>query len=78
VLEITSKIRTANDPQTMLQTALTELQRTLKASRAQILLQPAIPALGLSEEHNHIEEDNNPGSNGYHNDPGASKNGNGI
>ena len=40
VLEITSKIRSTNDPQQMLQVALEELQGALKASRAQIVLQP--------------------------------------
>lgn len=41
VIEITSKIRAARDPQEMLRTAVEELQRTLNASRAQIVLQPA-------------------------------------
>jgi GAF domain-containing protein/HAMP domain-containing protein len=40
VLEITSKIRSTNDPQQMLRVALEELQGALKASRAQIVLQP--------------------------------------
>jgi GAF domain-containing protein/HAMP domain-containing protein len=39
VLEITSKIRSTNDPQLMLQTAVTELQQVLKANRTQIILQ---------------------------------------
>ncbi len=41
VLEITSKIRQHNDPQEMLRVAVEELQNALKASRAQVLLQPA-------------------------------------
>ncbi len=41
VIEITGKIRAAKDPQEMLRTAVEELQRTLHASRAQIVLQPA-------------------------------------
>jgi GAF domain-containing protein/HAMP domain-containing protein len=40
VYEITSKIRSTNDPRQMLQVALQELQATLKASRAQIVLNP--------------------------------------
>jgi len=40
VLEITSKIRSTNDPQQMLRIALEELQGALNASRAQIVLQP--------------------------------------
>jgi GAF domain-containing protein len=43
VLEITSKIRSTNDPQAMLQIAVEELQRTLRASRAQVVLQPRVP-----------------------------------
>ena len=42
VLEITSKIRSTNDPQQMLRVALEELQGALKASRAQIVLQPQV------------------------------------
>jgi GAF domain-containing protein/HAMP domain-containing protein len=38
VLEITSKIRSTNDPQTMLQIAVDELQRALRASKAQVIL----------------------------------------
>lgn len=63
VLEITSKFRATNDPQEMLRIALEELQQTLNASRAQVILQPeqtlppdARPAHG---------KDNNNG----HNDP---------
>ncbi|HWQ45459.1 MAG TPA: GAF domain-containing protein [Longilinea sp.] len=39
VVEITSKIRATNDPQEMLQIAITELQKVLNASHAQILIQ---------------------------------------
>jgi GAF domain-containing protein len=38
VLEITSKIRAATDPQTMLQIAVEELQRALRASKTQVIL----------------------------------------
>jgi GAF domain-containing protein len=38
VTEITTKIRAANDPQTMLQTAVLELRQALQAQRAQVLL----------------------------------------
>ncbi len=56
VLEITSKIRSTNDPQMMLQIAVEELQQSLKASRAQILLQ--VP-----------EETAEPGNNGNNGHP---------
>lgn len=39
VMEITSKIRETNDPQTMLKVAAEELQKTLNASRTQVILQ---------------------------------------
>ncbi|TLN00512.1 GAF domain-containing protein, partial [bacterium] len=39
-LEITNKIRSTNDPQEMLRIAVEELQGALKASRAQIILDP--------------------------------------
>ncbi len=39
VLEITSKIRSTNDFQTMLRVAVEELQQALNASRAQVILQ---------------------------------------
>ena len=38
-LDITNKIRAVNDPQTMIQVALTELQKSLGISQAQIVLQ---------------------------------------
>lgn len=44
VLEITSKIREHNDPQSMLRVAVEELQKALNASRAQVVLQPGSPA----------------------------------
>jgi GAF domain-containing protein len=37
VADITNKIRSTNDPQAMVQTALQELQRVLGASRVQIV-----------------------------------------
>jgi GAF domain-containing protein len=37
-LEITGKIRATNDPRSMVEVALEELQQTLKASRVQIIL----------------------------------------
>jgi GAF domain-containing protein/HAMP domain-containing protein len=42
VTEITTKIRGSNDPQVMLQIAVTELRKALQAQRAQVLLQPNI------------------------------------
>lgn len=41
VLQITSKIRSTNDPQSMINIAVQELQRSLNASRAQIILTSA-------------------------------------
>ncbi len=41
VMEITGKIRSSNDPQLMIKTAISELQQALNASRAQIFLQPS-------------------------------------
>jgi GAF domain-containing protein len=38
--EITTKLRTTNDPQTMLETAAAELRAALKAKRTQVLIQP--------------------------------------
>jgi GAF domain-containing protein len=43
VLEITSKLRSTNDPQVMLQIAVEELQKALRASRAQVILQAKPP-----------------------------------
>jgi GAF domain-containing protein len=40
VSEITTKIRSTNDPQEMLQTAVFELRQALQAKRAQAILQP--------------------------------------
>ncbi len=58
VLEITSKIRSTNDPQMMLQIAVEELQQSLKASRAQILLQIPEELSGAVENGNngHLPE----------------------
>lgn len=39
VLDITSKIRSTNDPRAMMQIAIEELQRSLNASRVQVILQ---------------------------------------
>ena len=46
VLEITSKIRSTTDPQQMLHIAVEELKNSLKASRAQILVQVPEEILG--------------------------------
>ncbi|MBN1667442.1 MAG: substrate-binding domain-containing protein [Anaerolineales bacterium] len=40
VAEITTRLRATNDPQTMLQTAVVELQKALKVQRAQVIIQP--------------------------------------
>jgi GAF domain-containing protein len=38
--QITTKIRSTTDPQTMLQTAVSELKQALQANRAQMIIQP--------------------------------------
>jgi signal transduction protein with GAF and PtsI domain len=60
VLEITNKIRSTNDPQAMLKITVEELQRSLNASRAQVILEAA----RLPED-----KDNHPGGNGHHPQP---------
>lgn len=40
VADITTRLRATNDPQTMLQTAVVELQQALRAQRAQVLIHP--------------------------------------
>ena len=49
VLDITSRIRASNDPQQMVQIALEELQRALRVSRAQVLVQTP-PSLSEGQE----------------------------
>jgi GAF domain-containing protein len=61
VLEITSKIRSTNDPQIMLQVAVEELQQALNASRTQIVLQQATSQQNVPQ----VNLDSN-GSNGGH------------
>lgn len=58
-MEITNKIRSTNDPQEMLQIAVEELQKALKASSAHIIFKPA----------NEAEPSNGNGS-GNHKDQG--------
>jgi signal transduction protein with GAF and PtsI domain len=60
VLEITNKIRSTNDPQAMLKITVEELQRSLNASRAQVILEAA----RLPED-----KDNHRGGNGHHPQP---------
>jgi GAF domain-containing protein len=45
--EITAKMRASNDPQTILQTAVSELRQALQVDRAQVLLHTAQPAEGF-------------------------------
>ena len=59
VLEITDKIRGTNDPQTMLKITIEELQQSLKASRAQVIIE----ASRLQEEKD------NSGGNGHYPQP---------
>ncbi len=63
-LDITNKIRASSDPQTMLKTAVTELQQALRASRAQVLLQPLLTMPEESED--------NPSGDGKNNGSGNS------
>ncbi|MDR3577080.1 MAG: GAF domain-containing protein [Anaerolineaceae bacterium] len=61
VLEITNKIRSTNDPQAMLKITIEELQRSLNASRAQVILEA-----DRMQPYDH----NNPiGGNGHHPQP---------
>ncbi len=52
VLEITSKIRSTNDFQTMMRVAVEELQQALGASRAQVILQ-GLEQNASKDAHNH-------------------------
>jgi signal transduction protein with GAF and PtsI domain len=60
VLEITNKIRSTNDPQVMLKITVEELQRSLNASRAQVIFEAI-----QSQDSN----GNHPGGNGNHSQP---------
>ena len=60
VLEITNRIRSTNDPQAMLKITVEELQRSLNASRAQVILE----AVHLQEDNSHYS-----GGNGFHLQP---------
>ena len=52
VLEITSRIRSTNDPQAMLKITLEELRQALNTTRAQILIQvPPEPDTGSIPDH---------------------------
>lgn len=67
VLEITSKIREHNDPQTMLEVAVRELQNALNASRAQVVLQPRLSAAVVGGNgHGHNGQNGN--GNGHRNE----------
>jgi len=65
VLEITSKFRATNDPQEMLRIAMEELQQTLNASRAQVILQPE-QALPPDARLTHGNGNGNGHNNGHH------------
>jgi len=60
VLEITNKIRSTNDPQMMLKITVEELQRSLNASRAQVIFEAIQSQAGNG---------NHPGGNGNHSQP---------
>jgi len=49
VTEITSKIRTTNDPQEMMKAAVEQLQHVLGASRVEIVSQKSGPSTGQPE-----------------------------
>ncbi len=63
VLEITSKIRSTNDLGEMLSVAVEELQRSLNATRAQVILSPGQTTSEKRDEH---VSGNGNGSNGHH------------
>jgi len=65
VLEITSKIRSTNDPQQMLQITLEELKRSLGASKAQIVFNVGGMQDKIANQENETdtEKDNNPHEN---------------
>ncbi|GAP11087.1 signal transduction histidine kinase, nitrate/nitrite-specific [Bellilinea caldifistulae] len=67
VLEITSKIRSTNDPNTMIEIAIQELKRTLNASHAQVIWkdtgEETTPPQQQSNEPSTLQKRNN-GSNG--------------
>jgi len=65
VLEITSKIRSTNDPQQMLQITLEELKRSLGASKAQIVFNVGgmQDIIANQENETDTEKDNNPQEN---------------
>jgi hypothetical protein len=44
--EITNKLHASNNPQTILQTAVLELHKALKVSRAQVIIQKNVPNPG--------------------------------
>lgn len=65
VLEITAQIRSTNDPAQMMQIAISELQRTLGASRAQIYVRQQDQATGIISGTDEIDKSSNgKGSNG--------------
>jgi GAF domain-containing protein/HAMP domain-containing protein len=63
VLEITSKIRSATDPQTMMKIAVSELQQALHASKTQIILNQAGNS-AYENDHPSAGNDSGFGSNG--------------
>jgi GAF domain-containing protein len=69
VLQITAKIRGTNDPQQMMQIAISELQEALHASRAQIYVrkdEDAQPPEQPTQSNGHVEKNGheNPSSEG--------------
>jgi GAF domain-containing protein/HAMP domain-containing protein len=66
VLEITNKIRSTNDPQTMLKIALEELQRSLKATQAQVILQPSKPVEEITGSKGNGHSPESPALSGDH------------
>ncbi len=66
VLEITGKIRSTNDPRTMIDIAIQELKRTLNASNAQIIWKEQNPfAEFQTQPENHEAGGNGNGNTGY-------------
>jgi GAF domain-containing protein len=56
--QITTKLRTSNDPQVILQTAVTELRKALHAQKAQVIIQT-----NSDPDHDSLSEQNQVGQN---------------
>jgi GAF domain-containing protein/HAMP domain-containing protein len=55
--QITTKLRASNDPQTILQTAVTELRKALRANKAQVIVQSQTSSVGSLDTEAGVEQD---------------------